>query len=155
MLTRGNRRRRAALVLALLVLAAIVTGVTASAAKTVVPNQLIGNWDGPQQMVIGPRGKVEIKKHVGWYHARFSQIAAHEKHREWVGRLSISGIRSCSGTGTYRWKITNRGSISGGRTYVLKFTEIQDECEPRVNLLAPVNMVAPADESWWRHTSQP
>jgi len=38
----GNRLRRAALVLAPLVLAAAVTGVAASAAKTPVPRQLTG-----------------------------------------------------------------------------------------------------------------
>ena len=68
-----------------------------------------------------------------WYRARFSRVTAH-KHGgvEWVGRLSISGIRSCSGTGTYRWKIWNEGSF--GRGYQLAFTKIHDACKLRVNL---------------------
>jgi hypothetical protein len=40
---RGNRLYRAALVLALLVLAATVTGVAASATTTAIPKQLTGN----------------------------------------------------------------------------------------------------------------
>lgn len=157
---KGNRLRRAALVLALLVLAASVTGVAHPAATTAVPKLLTGKWEGPphgpQQMVIGPRGKVAIRAGRG-YHARFSHVRAIRASRapdEWAGRLTISGIRSCSGTGTYRWTITNSGSLSGGSTYVLKFTEIDDPCNLRGNLLVPVNMLAPADEFWVRHTSQ-
>jgi hypothetical protein len=139
MMNRRDRLRRAALVLALLVLAATVTGVAASVTTTAVPKQLTGNWEGPywpSQMVIGPRGKVEIGAGRG-YHGKFSHVTAHKKHGrdEWVGRLTISGIPSCSGTGTYRWTITNQGSLSGGHTYVLKFTEIHDPCQLRVNLL--------------------
>ena len=134
-MNRGNRLRRAALVLALLVLAAIVTGVAGSAAKTVVPKQLTGNWglqDG-MVMVVGPRGKVNISRDVpwhraGWYHAKFSRVTAHEHH----GRLSISGPRSCSGTGTYSWKIWYEGPL--GRGYQLAFTKIHDACKLRVNL---------------------
>ena len=155
----GVSRKRFVLVLALTLAAAIVTGVAQSAATTAVPKLLTGKWEGPphgpEQMVIGPRGKVEIRA-GRWYHARFSRVTAH-KHGgvERVGRLSISGIRSCSGTGTYRWTITSPGSLSGGHPHFLKFTEIHDPCKPRVNLLAPVNMLAPADEFWARHTSQP
>jgi hypothetical protein len=136
---RGNRLRRAAIVLALLVFAAIVTGVAQSTATTAVPKLLAGNWEGPywpRQMVIGARGKVEIGAGRG-YHGEFSHVTAHKKHGrdEWVGRLSISGIRSCSGTGTYRWTITNLRSLSGGSSCFLKFTEIHDACQLRVNLL--------------------
>jgi hypothetical protein len=105
MTNRRNRLRRAALVLALLVLAAIVTGVAASAANTVVPNQLTGRWALPYHgtvMVVGPRGKVNIH-HEWWYHTRFLHVTEHGLAP--LGRLSISGgPRSGSGTGTYGWK---------------------------------------------------
>jgi hypothetical protein len=143
--------RPAALLLVLLVLAAIVTGVAASATKTVVPKQLTGKWErGPQRMVIGPRGEVEIRAGRR-YHARFSHVTAHEKHGwdEWVGRLTISGMRSCSGTGTYRLTIGRQAMGAPG--WGLSFTEIHDPCKPRVNLLG----IAPPDDPWVRHTSQP
>jgi len=135
-MNRRNRPRRAALVLALLVLAAIVTGVAASAATTVIPRQLTGKWGLPNPqlvMVVGPRGKVNISKgapwhKAGWYHTKFSRVTAHKHH----GRLSISGPRSCSGTGTYSWKIWYEGPL--GRGYQLAFTKIHDACKLRVNL---------------------
>jgi hypothetical protein len=131
-----KRLRRAALVLALLVLAAIVTGVAASATTTVMPKQLTGKWgipDTQQVMVVGPRGKVNISKaapwhKAGWYHTKFSRVTAHKHH----GRLSISGPRSCSGTGTYSWKISHEGGLSN--SYQLAFTKIHDPCKLRVNL---------------------
>ena len=133
---RGNRLRRAALVLALLVLAAIVSGVAGSATTTVVPEQLTGKWGLPPQereMVVGPRGKVSISKaapwhKAGWYHTKFSRVTAHKHH----GRLTISGMRSCSGTGTYSWKIWYEGPL--GRGYQLAFTKIHDACKLSVNL---------------------
>ena len=124
---------RAALVLALLVLAAIVTGVAASATNTVIPKQLTGRWESGNAtvMVVGPRGKVNISKAMinkaGWYHAKFSRVTAQ--------RLSISGPRSCSGTGTYRWGF----HISLGSW--LFFTKIHDACKQRVNLLT-------SDDHW-------
>ena len=123
----------AALVLPLLVLAAIVTGVAASAANTVIPKQLTGRWESGNAtvMVVGPRGKVNISKAMinkrGWYHAKFSRVTAH--------RLSISGPRSCSGTGTYRW------GFHTGLGAWLFFTKIHDACKQRVNLLT-------SDDHW-------
>jgi len=128
-MNRRHRLRRAAPVLALLMVAAIVTGVAASAANTVVPNELTGRWalHNGTVMVVGPRGKVNIH-HERWYHARFLRVTEHGLH----GRLSISGgPRSCSGTGTYGWKTWY--GLSGGS--FLHFTTIRDECKPRVDLL--------------------
>ena len=131
-MNRRNRLRRAAPLLALLVLAAIVTGVAASATTTAVPKQLTGKWglqDGVV-MVVGPRGKVNISKAMinkapaGWWHTKFSPVTAH--------RVSISGPRSCPGTGTYSWKIWYEGPL--GRGYQLAFTKIHDACKLRVNL---------------------
>lgn len=124
--------RRATLVLALLVLAAIVTGVAASATKTAIPKQLIGKWERESGvvMVVGPRGEVKFSKAAdtttaGWYHAKFSHVRAH--------RLSVSGA-SCSGTGTYRWAIaTQQGLVSWTR---ISFKKIHDACKRRVNLLS-------------------
>jgi hypothetical protein len=130
----GNRLRRATLVLALLVLAAIVTGVAASATKTVVPKQLTGKWElqNGVKMVVGPGGKVNISKaeinKAGWYHAKFSRVTVHKHH----GRLSIIGPRSCAGTGIYRWRIWYEGLL--GRGYQLAFTKIHDACKLRVGL---------------------
>src|SRR5215471_3415151 len=61
-MNRRNRLRRAALVLALLVLAAIVTGVAASATTTAIPEKLTGKWERNHgmRMVVSPRGAVEI-----------------------------------------------------------------------------------------------
>src|SRR5215831_294297 len=120
-----NRLRRAALVLALLVLAAIVTGVAASATKTAVPKQLTGAWlhrggmGVGKSMIVGPGGKVRFGRGGVAYHAKLSRVTAH--------RLRISGVVSCSGTGTYRWQVAKRQ---------LKVTKIHDACEMRVGLLA-------------------
>jgi hypothetical protein len=138
MLTRRNRLRRAAHVLALLVLAAIVTGVAASATNTVVPKQLTGGWSrlgtSVRSIGVGPRGKVTIYP-FGTDHARFSRVTAH--------RLIISGPASivdpgpCSGTGTYRWTIA---TIPYGDIYKpghqLTLTKIHDACKPRVGLFS-------------------
>ena len=121
----GNRLRRAALVLALLVLAATVTGVAASATTTAVPKWLIGKWESGNGtlMVVGPRGKVNFSKtainKAGWWHARFSHVTAH--------RLSIRGPRSCSGTGTYTWTFSGMGPTT--------FHKIHDACKLRVGVL--------------------
>ena len=119
---------RAALVLALLVLAAIVTGVAESAAKTAIPKRLTGTWErnngGKVLMEVGSRGKVSVGR--SWsvrYHTKFSHVTAH--------RLSISGIPSCSGTGTYRWNLP--GDLSGGPS-PLTIKKIHDACKPRVDL---------------------
>jgi len=68
-------------------------------------------------MVVSPGGKVEIND-IGLYHARFSRITTH--------RLSISGV-SCSGPGTYRWKVASQ---------LLKLKKIHDACKGRVGQLA-------------------
>jgi hypothetical protein len=127
MMNRRNRLRRAALLLALLVLAAIITGVAASATTTVVPKQLTGSWyprganpGFSALMDFSPRGKI----HFGGpspYHAKVSRVTAH--------RLTVSGIRWCSGTGTYRWKAAGRQ---------LQLWKIHDACKPRVNLFAGI-----------------
>ena len=117
----GTRLRRAGLVLALLVLAAMVTGVAESAATTVVPKQLTGRWGrGGVLMAVSSRGKVEIDV----YHAKFSRVTAH--------RLTVSGVPTCSGTGTYRWKFTN----IQGASDKLKLKKIHDACRVRVGLFA-------------------
>jgi hypothetical protein len=128
MMNRRNRLRRAALVLALLVLAAIVTGVAASATKTVIPKQLTGKWrrNGVMMTVNSKGGSVGI----GTDSARFSHVTAH--------RLTISGPTSisgavCSGTGTYRWKIHH-----GAVILELKLTKIHDGCKDRVRQSAGV-----------------
>ena len=128
-------------VLALLVLAAIVTGVAASATTTAVPRLLTGKWnrgDGFVVMVVGPRGKVNVSKgafaagdNAGWYHLKFSHITEHRFAP--LGRLTISGIRSCSGTGTYRW------TVKGGFVIRLTFKVIHDACKQRVTLFADPN----------------
>jgi len=134
-MNRRDRLRRAALVLGLLVLAASVSGVAASATTTVVPKQLTGRWtsinDGPL-MVVGRRGKVNFSKtgvgKDGWNHARFSHVTAHNL----FGRLSISGmLPSCSETGTYRWTIFFSISQSGPH---LNFKKIHDACKQRVDV---------------------
>ena len=131
----GNRLRRAALLLALIVLAATVTGVAASSTKTAVPKQLTGKWKSINNgtlMVVGPRGKVNFSKTAvgkdGWYHARFSHVTAHFRN----GWLSISGMPSCSRTGTYGWTIFFSLTQSGPH---LNFKEIHDACKQRVDLL--------------------
>ena len=115
-----KRLRRAALLLALLVLAAIVTGVAESAATTVVPKQLTGKWRrGGAVMDIDPLGLGGIERGLGGFDLVFERVAAH--------RLAISGAPSCSGTGTYRWTVANRK---------LKLTKIHDACKSRVGWLA-------------------
>jgi hypothetical protein len=125
MITRRSRLRRAALVLALLVLAAIVTAVAASATSTAVPRQLTGSWstqDGFARMFVSPRGKVKVYDLATNYY-RFSHITA--------DKLSISGTLACSGTGRYRWKITN-GRLEGNKPfYVLRIKKIHDACQDR------------------------
>jgi hypothetical protein len=126
---RENRLRRAALVLALLVLAAIVTGVAWPAETTVIPRQLTGSWQRENMvltMVVSPQGKISIHE-LGVYHARFSHVTTH--------RLSISGY-SCSGTGTYRWTILNHGDVIGEPGHELTLKKIHDACKGRIDLFA-------------------
>jgi len=137
-MNRRDRLRRVALVLALLVLAAILTGVAASATNTLVPKQLTGGWSrlgtSVRSISVGPRGKVTIYP-FGDDHARFSRVTAH--------RLSISGPASmvdpgpCSRTGTYRWTIAK---IPYGDIYKpghrLTLTKIHDACKDRVREFA-------------------
>ena len=137
---RGNRLCRAALVLALFVLPAIVTGVAASATTTAIPKQLTGkwdrfNWDGGM-MAVGRRGKVNITKggnNPRRYYTKFSRVnvTAH--------RLTISGPRSCSGTGTYGWTIYQGQALSNMQGWRLRLTKIHDACKARVNLFAHNN----------------
>jgi hypothetical protein len=112
MMNRRNRLRRAALVLALLVLAAIVTGVAASATKTVVPKQLQRRWGGNGwAMQVYPSGYAEVwLRGVDDGNALFSHVTA---HRLTIGETTVLSS-SCSGpTGTYRWTITHRPSLEG------------------------------------------
>jgi hypothetical protein len=141
---RGNRLRCLPLVLALFVLAAIVSGVAASATTTAPPSSLTGSWGRPNWggdlLFVRPRGKVLIREN-GWHHGRFKRLAAH--------RLRISGIRPCFGTGTYRWGITHdNDALSSHYGYWLKLRVIHDACKLRVNLLA-VNSNSGKDNSWW------
>jgi hypothetical protein len=138
-MNRRNRLRRAALVLALLVLAAIVTGVAASAATTVIPKQLTGSWGrgADPEMAVSPRGKVEIYD-FGVYHARFSRVT---KHRLSISVETLPGgplPASCSGTGTYRWTIANHGDVLHEPGHQLKLTKIHDACERRVGQFAGI-----------------
>jgi hypothetical protein len=152
MMNRGNRLRRAALVLALVVLAAVVTGVAASAATTTIPKQMARRWQrdisveqGQTRMVVSRRGRVEIDQICSSYapatctsydgHAEFSHVTAH--------RLRISGIPSCSGTGTYRWTSTLSDGFGFSRVPHLRLTKIHDACKARVNLFA--------HNDWWRY----
>ena len=135
---RRDRLGRAALVLALLVLAVIVSGVAASATNTVIPKQLTGIWSRSGSSItsiaVSPRGKVTIH-HIDVDHARFSRVTTH--------RLSISGPASitdpgpCSRTGTYRWTIAKipYGDVfnTGHR---LTLTKIHDACKDRVREFA-------------------
>jgi hypothetical protein len=136
-LTRGNRLRRAGLVLALLVLAAIVTGVAASATTTVIPDRLTGRWErgNGTVMTVGARGKVNISgaqnNQKGWWHTKFSRVTSHRLTVSAIPGLTDTVVPSCSRTGTYRWTFTTRGF--GG--HPLKLTKIHDPCEPRVGLL--------------------
>jgi hypothetical protein len=144
MITRRSRLRPATFVLALLVLAPIVTGVAASATKTAIPRHMIGSWWRPNWggdlLFVRPRGKVLIRD-SGWHHARFKRVAHF--------RLRVSGIRPCPGTGTYSWTMrsTDDDMLIG---HVLKLRVIHDACKLRVNLLA-VNSNVQKDNSWyWR-----
>jgi hypothetical protein len=118
-MNRGNRLRRAALVLALLVLAAIVTAVARSAAKTAISKQLTARSRGGGMgvlMVVSPRCKVAVID----FDAKFSHVTAH--------RLTVSGVPLCYGKkGTYSWKVTS------GK---LKLKKIRDACKPEVGLFA-------------------
>jgi hypothetical protein len=145
MMNRRNRLRRGTLVLALLVLAAIVTGVAASATKTVLPKQLSGAWgrggDTYGRMIVSPRGRVEIDQVCGTSssstcrgyhgHAKFSHVTAHRLTISYVPGLTVSDEPSCNGTGTYRWKFTN----IQGASDKLKLTKIHDACKARVHLV--------------------
>jgi hypothetical protein len=127
MMNRRNRLRRAALLLALLVLAAIVTGVAASATNTVVPNQLTGRWG---EMVVGRRGEVTIRRDR-WYHLKVLHVSSQKFGQR--GWLVISGMPSCSGTvGAYGWWIG--GHLFHGGEW-LNFKPIQDACKQRLQLL--------------------
>jgi len=134
-MNRRNRLGRAAPVLALLVLAAIVTGVAASATTTAIPKQLTGKWTrrNGRVMTMHSNGKGEYQYGLGASDMDFSRVTAH--------RLVISVAAPCSGTGiyhwgtgTYHWKVANRK---------LTLSKIHDACEGRVNLLAGT----------WRRTS--
>jgi hypothetical protein len=119
--------RRAALVLALLVLEAIVTGVAASATTSGVHKQLTGHWRrGGAVMDIDPLGLGGIGRGRERFGLVFEPLGSH--------RLGISGAPSCSGTGIYRWRVANRK---------LKLTTIHDVCKSRVGWLAGT----------WRRTS--
>jgi hypothetical protein len=120
--------RRAALFLALLVLAATVTGVAQSAAMTAVPKQLTGKWTrNGWGMTIYSSGLGGIGRGLSGGDVEFSRVTAH--------RLTFGGgpvSASCSGNGRYRWK------VAGHR---LKLKKINDACKPRVHVLAGI---------WWR-----
>jgi hypothetical protein len=68
-------------------------------------------------MVVKPRGKVWIEDGGT---ANLSRVTAHG--------LSIRGVRSCSGTGRYRWTIT----VGLGETLTIR--RIHDACRRRVGL---------------------
>jgi len=137
-----NRLRRAALVLALLVLAAIVTGVAWSTATTVIPKQLTGHWTRPVTdgagFSVNPRGKVTMTPGFIHYRARFSRVT---KHRLSISRQGLAAggpsLWSCSGTGTYRW---TTAKIPYGDIYKpghqLTLTKIHDACKDRVRVFA-------------------
>jgi len=115
-MNRRNRLRRAALVLALVMLAAIVTGVAASATKTAIPKQLTGTWSGPGTLLtIRSNGKGGFAQGLGAGDMEFSRVAAH--------RLAIRGGACWSATGIYHWKVANRK---------LTLTKIHDACKSRV-----------------------
>src|SRR5215472_16104794 len=100
MMNGRNRLRRAAVLLALLVLAAIVTGVAASATTTAVPKQLTRTWRrNGVVMTTHSNGKGGYADGLAMGDLDFSRVTAH--------RLVI-GAGPCSGTGTYRWKVANR-----------------------------------------------
>jgi hypothetical protein len=124
MMIRSNRLRRAALLLALLVLAGIVTGVAASATNTAIPKQMTGRWGRHGwAMRVYSSGEVLFERGLDDGEAEFSRVTAHQHH----GRLSIGGILSCSGPGIYRWAVAN---------HQLKFIKIHDACKARVSRLS-------------------
>jgi hypothetical protein len=127
------RLRPAAFVLALIVLAAIVTGVATPATSTVIPKRLTGRWkrDDGEVMIIGRRGMVSFNSALlnkpGWTHAEFLHFTRHPH------RLTISGPRWCSRTGIYHWGI---GVQYGFRnSWVLTLKKIRDACRLRVSLM--------------------
>ena len=130
-MNRRNRLRGAAILLALFVVAAIVTGVAASATTTAVPKQLTGWWKREGVLIwVGSSGTVTLIPGFGGYEMEFSRVTAH--------RLTVSGslfdgkggLVSCSGTtDRYRWKVAS---------HQLKLTKIHDACRPRVNMFAGV-----------------
>ena len=129
-MNRRNQLRRAALLLALLVLAASVTGVAAPAAKTVVPKQLQGNWKRNGWAIhVYSSGYAEVfVRSVDGGPALFSRVTA---HRLTIGDLTVMSS-SCSGpTGTYRWTIAQRPPL---RKAQLKLKKIHDVCKLRGNL---------------------
>ena len=137
-MNRRNRLRHAAPVLALLVLAAIVTGVAPSAMTTVIPKQLTGSWSrlgppGADQITVSPRGKVTTP--LGTLYDTFSRVTAHRLSIS--GPASITGPGACSRTGTYRWTIAK---LPYGDIYKpghrLTLTKIHDACKPRVGLFS-------------------
>ena len=103
-MNRRNRLRCAALVLALLMLAAIVTGVAAAATKTAIPKQLTGNWYRPSHrgwvLTVRSNGKGGFTQGLGGGDLEFSPVAAH--------RLAIRGGACWSPAGTYHWKVASR-----------------------------------------------
>ena len=131
---RGNRLRRAALLLALLVLAAIVTGVAASASNTVLPRPLQGRWErNGWAMRIYSRGLVVIwGGQVDEGDAEFSPLTA---HRLTTGDATFLSSSCSATTGTYRWTITHRPPVSEAQ---LKLKKIHEACKPRGNLFAGV-----------------
>jgi hypothetical protein len=131
-------RRRAGLVLAVLVLAAVVTGCATSAAKTVTSaakiltpeQQLARNWFGQDGMVsiyVNRQGTVTIHE-LATGHAKFSHITAH--------RLTISGMCPAK-TGTYSYKFVNQ-HLEGKRRpfHDLVITEIHDPCASEGRMFA-------------------
>ena len=116
-MNRGNGPRRAALILALLALAAVVSGASALGATTQLPKQLTGKWRGGGDgvlMTVLPSGEARVFDFM----ARFSHVSAH--------RLTISGVPLCSGkTGRYHWKVAGRK---------LTFKKIHDTCKEEVDL---------------------
>jgi hypothetical protein len=130
MTNRRNQLRRAGLLLALLVVAASVTGVAASATKTVVLKQLQGSWGrNGWAMRVYSSGYAEVwLRGADDGNALFSHVTA---HRLTIGETTVLSS-SCSGpTGTYRWTITHRPPL---RQAQLKLKKIHDACKPRGNL---------------------
>ena len=137
-MNKRTRLRRGGLLLALLVLAAIVAGVAASAANTLLPKQLSGDWGRGGKIygliVVSPRGKVEIHQLNYDGHAKFSRVTAHRLSVSYVPGLTVSDVPSCDRTGTYRWRFTN---IQGASDQ-LELKKIHDACKARVHLFAGI-----------------